>query len=271
MNERICKLKKKMLEEKRFASIEQAIIVTKAYEKNEAEPIPVKRAMALKAALCNMEIAVTEGELVVGNRTKGVRYGVVFPESGSSWIDKEFESLPIRPQDRFNVHEKDIGIFRKVIAPYWKGKSLEDVIRKRYGKEIAAIEKVVKINQKDHAQGHICPDCRLWLTKGPAGLRKDAEEAALKASGDKKDFYRSVAIVMEGVQIFIKRYSALLRKMAKKVRLRDMMVICMYLQIFVKKLQCSHRIRFMKQYSHYGFYLLYCRWSQMHRLFHRDA
>ncbi len=216
MNERICKLKKKMLEEKRFASIEQAIIVTKAYEKNEAEPISVKRAMALKAALCNMEIAVTEGELVVGNRTKGVRHGVVFPESGSSWIDKEFESLPIRPQDRFNVHEKDIGIFRKVIAPYWKGKSLEDVIRKRYGKEIAAIEKVVKINQKDHAQGHICPDCRLWLTKGPAGLRKDAEEAALKASGDKKDFYRSVAIVMEGVQIFIKRYSVLLRKMAKE-------------------------------------------------------
>jgi len=33
MNKRICKLKKKMLEEKRFASIEQAIIVTKTYEK----------------------------------------------------------------------------------------------------------------------------------------------------------------------------------------------------------------------------------------------
>ena len=60
-------------------------------------------------------------ELIVGNRTAGVRYGVVFPESGSTWVDKEFETLPTRPQDRFNVHKKDIETFRKVIKPYWEG------------------------------------------------------------------------------------------------------------------------------------------------------
>ena len=44
-----------------------------------------------------------------------------------------------------------------MIYPYWKGKSLEDAIKGTYGKEINEISKVVKINQKDHAQGHICP------------------------------------------------------------------------------------------------------------------
>lgn len=53
-----------------------------------------------------MEIRVEPEELIVGNRTAGVRYGVVFPESGSTWVDKEFETLPTRPQDRFNVHKK---------------------------------------------------------------------------------------------------------------------------------------------------------------------
>ena len=43
-----------------------------------------------------MEIRVEPEELIVGNRTAGVRYGVVFPESGSTWVDKEFETLPTK-------------------------------------------------------------------------------------------------------------------------------------------------------------------------------
>lgn len=73
-----------------------------------------------------------------------MRYGVVFPESGSTWVDKEFETLPTRPQDKFNVHEEDIKYFREVIYPYWQGKSLEDVLKARYGKEIDEISKVAK-------------------------------------------------------------------------------------------------------------------------------
>ena len=57
--------------------------------------------------------------------------------------------------------KEDIKEFREKIYPYWKGKSLEDAIKGTYGIEINEISKVVKINQKDHAQGHICPDSAL--------------------------------------------------------------------------------------------------------------
>ena len=97
-----------MLSEPRYASIEQALIITKTYQENEDDPKIIQRAKSLKAALEKMEIRVEPEELIVGNRTAGVRYGVVFPESGSTWVDKEFETLPTRPQDRFNVHKKDI-------------------------------------------------------------------------------------------------------------------------------------------------------------------
>ena len=145
--ERITYLKEKMLEEPRYASIEQAMIITDSYKEHENEPRILQRAFALKNALETIEIRVEPEELIVGNRTAGVRYGVVFPESGSTWVDREFETLPTRPQDRFQVHPEDIETFRKVIKPYWKGKSLEDVLEQRYGKEIQKISKIVKINQ----------------------------------------------------------------------------------------------------------------------------
>lgn len=86
---------------------------------------------------------------------------------------------------------------------------------KKYGKEINEIAKVVKINQKDHAQGHICPNCEKWLKKGPAGIKAEAEKYLETASGDKKDFYESVIIVMEGVQQFMMRYCSFLLEKAE--------------------------------------------------------
>lgn len=214
MTDRIRRLRDEMLSEPRYASIEQARIITRTYKANEGKPRILQRALALRAALEEMEIRVEPGELIVGNRTAGVRAGVVFPESGSTWVDREFETLPDRPQDKFQVHEEDIREFREEIKPYWEGKSLEDVLYARYGREISEISKVAKINQTDHAQGHICPDCARWLKLGPCGLRRQAEERAGQAEGAEKDFYEAVAIVMEGAAAFMERYAALLRHMA---------------------------------------------------------
>lgn len=216
MTGRISRLKEKMLSEPRYASIEQAKIITDTYKLNENKPRMIQRALALKAAMEQLEIRVEPEELIVGNRTAGVRYGVVFPESGSTWVDREYETLPTRPQDKFQVREEDIFYFRNVIKPYWKDKSLEDVLRQRYGKEIDEIAKVVKINQKDHAQGHICPDCAMWLKKGPSGLMREADDRLRLSSGAKKDFYQSVSIVMRGAKNFMERYSRLLLAKAEE-------------------------------------------------------
>ena len=214
--QRVKNIRERILSEPRYASIEQAMIITDTYKNNETQPRIIQRALALKASLEQIKITVHPDELIVGNRTAGVRAGVVFPEAGSSWVDREFETLPTRPQDKFNVHEEDIETFRKEIYPYWKGKSLEDVLDERYGKEIKEIEKVVKINQKDHAQGHINPNVAEWLEYGPAGYRKMAEEKLETATKEsQKQFYQSVMIVMKGVQHFMMRYHDLLMKEAE--------------------------------------------------------
>jgi formate C-acetyltransferase len=210
---RIDILKDKMFSEPRYASIEQARIITRVYKENEDKSVVLKRALSLKAALEEIEIGIQPEELIVGNRTKGVRAGVVFPESGLAWIDREFETLPTRDQDKFQVRQEDIDEFRQDIRPYWKGKSLEDVISKQYGPEISAMAKVVKINQKDHAQGHICPDTALWLQLGPQGLKEKAKEAA-KAHPENQELYEAMDLVLTGAQSFMKRYARLLEKTA---------------------------------------------------------
>lgn len=206
MSQRIQILKDKMLSAPRYASIEQARIITRVYQENEHLSIPKKRALSLKAAMEELEIAFEKEELIVGNRTKGVRYGVVFPESGCSWVNNEFETLPTRPQDQFHVREEDIQEFREKIYPYWKGKSMEDVIKHHGGQEIQSIAKVVKINQKDHAQGHICPDSALWLKMGPLGLMNQAQEKLKTCEESQKEFYECVVLVMQGACTFMKRY-----------------------------------------------------------------
>ncbi len=216
MTERIASLKAHMLSEPRYMSLEQARIITDSYREHEGESKALKRAYSLAASLEKMEIRIDPLELIVGNRTPGVRAGVVFPEAGSSWINDEIETLPTRPQDKFNVRPEDIDAFRNDIYPYWEGICLEDVIREKIGPEVSDIAKVAKINQKDHAQGHICPDTEKWLLTGPAGLKAAAEAKLAAAPEDQREFYRSLIITQDGAVRFMQRYAELAGTMADR-------------------------------------------------------
>jgi len=212
---RILSLKNKTLNSERYLSIEQAKIITRIYQENESLPVNIKRAKALAASLLEMPIAIDPEELIIGNRTPDNRAGVVFPEAGINWLMKEIDSLHERPQDPFKVRKEDAVYFREKIEPFWRGKTLEDDIYKQYGEEISSIEKVVKINQKDHAQGHICPKVEDWLRYSPSGLLKTVKDHLADAPDNLKDFYNGVAITLEAASGFIQRYSVLAYDMAK--------------------------------------------------------
>jgi formate C-acetyltransferase len=213
--ERIISLREKTISAERFLSIGQAKIITRIYQQNENLPVILKRALALSAALNEMPISIDPEELIVGNRTPDARAGVVFPEAGTSWLVNEIEELPTRPQDQFKVRPEDINYFREVIEPFWRGKSLEDNIYSSFGDQLAEIEKVVKINQKDHAQGHIIPKVEKWLKYGPAGLKQIVDENLSAASTDKKEFYKSVSLTLNASCHFLKRYAALASELAE--------------------------------------------------------
>lgn len=212
--ERIKGLKERMLDEARYLSIEQALIVTDVYEAHEGESATRKRALSLAESMRHMAIQIDPDELIVGNRTTGVRAGVVFPEAGISWIDRELDTMATRPQDKFNVRAEDAAAFRERILPYWQGRTLEDLLRKEQGPLLDAIARVVKINQKDHAQGHICPDTATWIRLGPAGIREEAASHLAAAAPEQREFYESVVLVLDAASEFMVRYADLATAMA---------------------------------------------------------
>ncbi len=204
MSARIQKLKQKVLSEPRCISTEQACIITEVYKSCEGESAAKKRALSFAESARRIGIKIYPEEDIVGNRTAASRAGVIFPESGTKWLKEELDTLATRDQDRFIVKKEDYDNCRNIIEPYWNGRdTLENVILREYGGQMSVIGKVVKINQTDHAQGHICPDTRQWILKGPAGLCEEAK-AKLEAKADtaKKIFYSSLILVLEAASRF---------------------------------------------------------------------
>jgi pyruvate formate-lyase/glycerol dehydratase family glycyl radical enzyme len=219
--QRIRTLMQRMQGEERYLSVEQASIVTAYYRRNPDKPRNIQRAESLAETLRAIQIRIDPLELVVGNRSAGVRAGVVSPDAGISWVDAEIEGLPNRPQDKFSVRSEDIGTFRRDIMPFWKGKSLEDRVKASIGEEIGAIGKVAKINQTDHAQGHICPDVRRWLALGPKGIRDDLLRRRRGAAPAADRFYEGAAIALEAAMDFMRRYAVLAEELAGKAEPED--------------------------------------------------
>ena len=215
MTERVKTLRHRTLTAPRYLSLEQARIITQVYQESPDIPVALKRAKALARALEEMPISIESEELIVGNRTPDVRGGVVFPEAGIRWLDEEIETLPTRGQDTFQVRQQDIRDFRSTILPYWRGRTLEDAVYSQYGPAIKDMEKVVKINQKDHAQGHICPHVKKWLHYGPVGLLEQARTKPAGVREEQEDFYQGVCLVLEGAICFMKRYADLARQRAQ--------------------------------------------------------
>lgn len=216
ITQRVGRLKSRALVKERFVSIEQAKIITKCYQQHEQETIAKKRALSFRDACRQIEIGIDDDELIVGNRTKESRTGVIFPEGGLTWVEKEIDQLATRKQDRFTVRPEDREYFFKEILEYWRGKTLEDRINEEAGKEIHAMRMAVQINQTDHAQGHICPNSKTWLEKGPAGLKAEAEAHLAKEMDPlKRIFYECTILCMEGAMEFMLRYADLASKMAE--------------------------------------------------------
>ena len=128
MRERIGRLKREMLEEKRFLSTEQAKIIVRVHREKAEEPACIRRACALAAAFDEIQISIGEGEQIVGNRTVGVRSGVVFPECGILWLEKELDGLSDRKQDPFYVKREDAEWIRHTLLPEWKNRCLRNLI-----------------------------------------------------------------------------------------------------------------------------------------------
>jgi len=211
------RIRERLLQNERQVDIERARYATESYRQTEGEPIPIRRAKMLRHLARHMSIAIGPDELIVGNRSLLPRMGVIAPEGAVTWVDRELDILPTRPQDRFNIDPGVIRELREEIFPYWRGRTLEDLVVGRIPDDVrqAVRGKAFSLNQTDHAQGHILPDVAGWLRLGVSGLRRKTETARAQPemqSATHQHFYDAVLIALEAAQILMVRYADLARQ-----------------------------------------------------------
>ncbi len=206
--DRLLRIKARLLENGREIDVERARYTTESYRQTEGEPMPIRRAKMLLHLVRKLSITIDDDELIVGNRSLLPRMGVIAPEGAVNWVDGELDILPTRPQDKFNIRPEQIRELRETIFPYWQGKTLEDIVETRIPEHIrvAVQGKAFKLNQTDHAQGHILPDVAEWLRLGVGGLR----QKVIAARHDKHHvFYDAALIALQAAQEFMQRYADL--------------------------------------------------------------
>ncbi len=219
LDERLLRIRRRLLENERRIDLERARLTTESYRLTEGEAVPLRRAKMLLHLARHLTITIGEDELIVGNRSRLPRMGVIAPEGAVRWVDRELDVLPTRPQDRFNITTDEIQELRQEIFPYWQGRTLEDLVAKRLPAGVAAAVRgrAFSVNQTDHAQGHILPDVAGWLRLGIGGLQdrlRQAQANPHNQSERQQVFYAAGAIALQAAQEFIQRYADLAAEVA---------------------------------------------------------
>jgi formate C-acetyltransferase len=139
--------------------------------------VPVRRALAFKHLLEKKGIYVGEHELIIGERGPAPKAVPTYPEICCHSL-KDLEILNTRKKTPYAVDEETKRIYKEEVIPFWKGKSIRDMIfSKMSGEWKRAYEAGVFTEfLEQRAPGHTVLDGKIY-GKGLIGFGKDIERS----------------------------------------------------------------------------------------------
>ena len=221
--DRICKLRSALVATDPSVCSERAVIVTNTYKETEGRPMPIRRALALKAVLDGMTIHIYDGELIVGNHASGRRVGPVFPEWGVHWLESELNEIDSRAQDKMVLPEQVKQELLSII-PYWRGKTVYDRVWGSLPEEVkqARTSFVFTVDLFERGSfGHMIYDSPSILKNGLREIRKQIADKLAEAEAAAPNqikhiiFWQAADIVCGAVINFAHRYAAEARSQAR--------------------------------------------------------
>ncbi len=176
MNERIESLREKSIAAVPTISIERALIVTEVYKKYSGKvSIPMLRAYTFKALMETKEICINEGELIVGERGQSPKFTPTYPELCCHTLE-DFEIMDTREKTFFKVDKETFENQKSTIIPYWKDKSMRDLLLSNMTKEWldCYYSGIFTEFMEQRAPGHTVADDKMYK-KGMLEFIKDID------------------------------------------------------------------------------------------------
>lgn len=126
MNERIKRLRDESFNARPSFSAERAVLTTEFYKEWLGRvSTPVLRAMNFYNLCEKKAIYIGRDELIVGERGPKPKAVSSFPEL-TCHSEEDLRILDSRPMTSYSVPAEEIEAYRKIVIPYWRGRSMRD-------------------------------------------------------------------------------------------------------------------------------------------------
>jgi len=244
MRERIRRLRKQSVECKPRISPERGKLITEFYASNDANHLstPVARALAFKYLLENKKICINDEELIVGERGPAPKATPTYPEICCHSLE-DLKILDTRKKMPYAVDDSTKRIYKEKIIPFWRGRSIRDIIFSRMSDEWKTAFEAGVFTEflEQRAPGHTVLGDKIYR-KGLLDLKEEIKITAkdLGFSNDplahkKMEELKAMEIAADAMIAYAERHSKALGELAKKEKnpkrrkeLARMAKICAY-------------------------------------------
>ncbi len=128
ITERVAQLRQQSLEAVPTISAERAVLLTEFYQQNsDLMSAPVRRALAFKYLMEHKTICINTGELIVGEKGPVPKATPTYPELCCHTLE-DLDILNSREKISFAVSDDVRDTYEDVVIPFWRGKSMRELI-----------------------------------------------------------------------------------------------------------------------------------------------
>jgi len=251
VNRRVKKLRNESIITKPYITPERAILITEFYRSDVANQssIPVKRALALKHLLENKKIWIGEDELIVGERGPSPKAVPTYPEICCHSLE-DLEVLNSRKKTPYMVNEETKRIYKETIIPFWKGKSIRDIIFRNMSDEWKAAYQTGVFTEflEQRAPGHTVLDDKIY-SKGMVDFGEDILRSIEKLdflhdpeACKKMEELKAMKIAADALIHYAKRHAEKAKKLLRKEKnpkrreeLEKIVEVCSYVPAYAPR------------------------------------
>jgi formate C-acetyltransferase len=177
-SERVARLRQQSLDAVPTISTERAELLTEFYRQpTELMSAPMRRARAFQYLMEHKTICINEGELIVGEKGPTPKATPTYPELCCHSL-QDLDILDSREKISFAVSEHARQVYRETIIPFWRGKSMRDLIFQEMTEEWKAAYEAGMFTEfmEQRSPGHTVLDDKIYR-KGFLDFKRDIQRS----------------------------------------------------------------------------------------------
>ena len=225
MTERVARLRSESLTAVATLSTERAELITEFYQHDTAnlESVPVRRARAFAYLMVHKRVHIGDGDLIVGEKGPAPKATPTYPELCCHSL-QDLDILDRREKIPFAVSSRAREVYRDTIIPFWRGRSMRDLIFREMTDDWKAAYEAGVFTEfmEQRAPGHTVLDDKIYR-EGFRDFQGDIREqlAGLDYLGDSDSYdrqeeLRAMLICADALIAFAERHAAMALELASQ-------------------------------------------------------